>query len=84
MQVCSAGVEIYERYITQRDLLRTNTENSWLRYVNNMCIQDTWADALIVQAVPDALIVSIQIVKCNSGFSPITTVYVVQERNGSY
>ena len=38
-----------------------------------MCIQDTRADALIVQAVPDALNVSIQIFKYNSGFSAITT-----------
>ena len=62
-------------------MLRANTENSWLTYVNNMCIQSTWADALIVQAVADALNVSIQIVKYNSGLSPITTVYQVQERN---
>ena len=55
--------------------------NSWLRYLNNMCIQGTWADALIVQAVADALNVSIQIVESNPGFSPITTVNPVQERN---
>ena len=35
-----------------------------------MCIQSTWADALIVQAVADALNVSIQMVKFNLGFSP--------------
>ena len=50
----------------------SNTENSWLRYLNNMCIQGTWADALFVQAVADAL---------NPGFSPITTAKLVQERN---
>ena len=44
-----------------------------------MCIQGTWADAL--QAVADALNVSIQIVESNPGFSPITTVNPVQERN---
>ena len=31
------------------------TENSWLRYLNNMCIQGTWTDALIIQAVADQL-----------------------------
>ena len=46
-----------------------------------MCIQGTWADAPIVQAVADALNVSIQIVKSNSGFSPVTSVNLVQERN---
>ena len=46
-----------------------------------MCIQGTWSDALIVQAVADALNVVIHIVESNPGFSPITTVYPVQERN---
>ena len=46
-----------------------------------MCIQSTWADALIVQAVADAINVSIQMVKSNLGFSPNTTVNLVQERN---
>ena len=32
-------------------LIESDTENSWLRYLNNMCIQGTWADALIIQAV---------------------------------
>ena len=61
--------------------VESNTENSWLRYLNNMCIQGTWADALIVQAVADALNVSIQMVESNPGFSPITTVNPVHERN---
>ena len=39
--------------------IESNTENSWLRYLNNMSIQGTWADALIIQAVADALKVSI-------------------------
>ena len=47
-----------------------------------MCIQSTsWADALIVQAFAGALNVSIQMVKSNLGFSPNTTVNLVQERN---
>ena len=49
-----------------------------------MCIQGTWADALIIQAVADALNVTIQIVESNEGkFAPLTTVYPVQERNTS-
>ena len=46
-----------------------------------MCLQDAWADALIIQAVEDALNVTIQIVESNQGFAPLTTVYPVQERN---
>ena len=59
--------------------IENNTENSWLRYLN-MSIQGTWADALIIQAVADALKVTIQIVESNQGFAPLTT-YPVQERN---
>ena len=50
-----------------------------------MCTQGTWADALIIQAVADALKVNIQIVESNQGFAPLTTVYpAVQERNTVY
>ena len=66
--------------------IESNTENSWLiiRYLNNMCIQGTWADALIIQTVADVLKVTIQIVESNRGFAPLTTVYPVQERNTSF
>ena len=51
--------------------IESNTENSWLRYLNNMCIQGTWVDALIIQAVADALNVTIQTVESNQGFAPL-------------
>ena len=79
MQVRIAGVQ-YMRDHPER-FVESNTDNSWLRYLNDMCIQGTWSDALIVQAVADALNVVIHIVESNPGFSPITTVYPVQERN---
>ena len=66
-----------------RDNPERFTENSWLRYLNNMCIQGAWADALIIQAAADALNVTIQIVESNQGFAPLTTLYPVQERNTS-
>ena len=47
-----------------------------------MSIQGAWADALIIQAVADALKVTIEIVESNQGFA-LTTVYPVQERNTS-
>ena len=75
MHIRTAGVQFMrdnpERFIG------SNTENSWLRYLNNMCIQCTWADALIIQAV------TIQMVESNQGFAPLTTVYPVEERNTS-
>ena len=69
--------DIPERFI------ESNTENSWLRYLNNMSIQGTWVDALIIQTVVDALKVTIQIVKSNQGFAPLTTVYPVQEQRNT-
>ena len=79
MCIRTAGVRFMrdnpERFI------ESNTENLRLRYLNNMSIQGTWADALIIQAVADALKVTIQIIKSNRGFAPLTTVYPVQERN---
>ena len=48
-----------------------------------MCIQGTWADALIIQAAADALNVTIQIVESNQGFAPLATLYPVRERNTS-
>ena len=55
MRIHTAGVQFMrdnpERFI------ESNTKNSWLRrYLNNMCMQGTWADALIIQTVADALI----------------------------
>ena len=79
MRIRTAGVQFMrdnpERFI------ESNIENSWLRYLNNMSIQGTWADALIIQTVADALNATIQMVESNQGFAPLTTVYPVQERN---
>ena len=49
-------------------------------YLNNMSIQGTWADALIIQAVADALKVTIQIVKSNHG---LCTTYHCLPRSGT-
>ena len=81
MHIRTAGVQ-FMRDNPER-IIESNIENSWLRYLNNMCIQGTWADALIIQAVEDALNVTIQIVESNQGFAPLITVYPVQERNAS-
>ena len=38
-----------------------------------MSIQGTWADALIIQTVANALKVTIQIEESNQGFAPLPT-----------
>ena len=81
MHIRTAGVQFMRD--NPEKFIESNTENSWLRYPKNMCIQGTWADALIIQVVSDALNVTIQIVESNQGFAPLTTVYPVQERNTS-
>ena len=81
--ICKSVVLEFNMRDHRERFVESTTENSCLRYLSyNMCIQGTWADALIVQAVADKLHVSIQIVETNPGFSPITTtVNLVQERN---
>ena len=79
MHIRTAGVQ-FMRENPER-FIESITENSCLRYLNNMCIQGTRADALIIQAVADALKVTTQIVESNQGFAPLTTFYPVQERN---
>ena len=81
MRIRTAGVQLFRD--NPGRFIESNTENSWLRCLNNMCIQGTWVDAVIIQAVADALKVTIQIVESNQGFAPLTTVYLVQERNTS-
>ena len=81
MHIRNAGVQ-FMRDNPER-FTESNIENSWLRYLNNMCILGTWANSLIIQAVADALNVTIQIVESYQGFAPLITVYPVQERNTS-
>ena len=46
-----------------------------------MCTQGTWADALIIQAVADALKVNVQIVESNQGFN-CTTYHCLPSSSG--
>ena len=78
MRIRTAGVQFMrdnpERFI------ESNTKTSWLRYLNNMSIQGTLADALIIQTVADVLKVTIQIVESNQGFAPFTLPLFTQFR----
>ena len=79
--MCIPTAEVQFMIDNPERFIESITENSWLRYLNNMCIQGTWADALIIQAVADVLKVTIQIVESNKGFAPLITVNPVKERN---
>ena len=65
VRIRTAGVQFMRD--NPEKFIETNTENSWLRCLNDMSIQGTWADALIIQAVADALKVTIQIVESYQG-----------------
>ena len=80
MRIRTAGVQFMRD--NPKRFIESDTENSWLRYLNNMSIQGTWADALIIQAVADELKVTIQI-ESNQRFAPLTTVYPVQEKRNT-
>ena len=47
MRIHTAGVQFMRE--NPESFIESNTENSWLRYLNNMCTQGTWADARIIQ-----------------------------------
>ena len=53
MRIRTAGVQFMRDNPVR--FIKSNTENSWLSYLNNMCIQCTRADALIIQAMADDL-----------------------------
>ena len=57
--------------------IESNTDHSWLRYLNNMSCQGTWADAIIIQAVVNCLNLSIRIAESNKTFVPVTVVQPV-------
>ena len=62
---------VYERQPREIYCQEQETENSWLRYLNNMSIQGTPADELIIQTVADVLKVTIQILYNNPSYSRI-------------
>lgn len=78
----TAGVK-YTRDHPER-FIESNTESSWLRYLHNMSLQGTCADALIIQAVADTLNITINITESNQGFAPLTVVSPIPGGNNSF
>jgi hypothetical protein len=65
-EVRAAGIA-YMRDNPER-FIESNSEISWLEYLNNMSMQGTWGDAMIIQAVADQLKLKITIAKRMKGF----------------
>ena len=53
LHVRAAGIA-YMRHNPER-FIESNTETSRLEYLNNMSVQGTWGDAIIIQAVAEQL-----------------------------
>ena len=65
-EVRAAGIA-YMRDNPER-FIESNTEISWLQYLNNMSMQGTWGDAMIILAVADQLKLKITIAEKHEGF----------------
>ena len=75
LQVRAAGIA-YMRDNPER-FIESNTETSWLEYLNNMSMQGTWGDAIIIQAVADQLNLKIVIAETHEQFSEYSIVLAV-------
>ena len=63
--------------------IESNTEYSWQTYLNNMKQQGTWADGIIIQAVANALNLTINIIESNTNFSPVTVINPINTERDS-
>ena len=57
--------------------IETNTEYSWLHYLNSMSMQGTWCDGLIIQAVADQFNLRIVIAESHEYFHQFTIIRAV-------
>lgn len=78
MNVRSTGVQYMgnnpERFI------ESSTDHSWLKYLACMSQHGTWANAIVIKAVADALNLTTHIIQSNLGFaSVINTSAVISE-----
>ena len=68
----SIAVEYMKSHPEQ--FIESNTENSWIEYLNNMSRQGPWSDALIIQSTADSLRVRICLIESHSNFAHTTTI----------
>ena len=57
--------------------IESNTEYSWLQYLNNMSMQGTWCDGMIIQAVADQFNLRIIITETHEQFSQFSIICAV-------
>jgi hypothetical protein len=57
--------------------IESNTEISWLEYLNNMSMQGTWGDAMIIQSVADQLVSKITIAETHERFCEYSIIQPV-------
>ena len=57
--------------------IESNTESSWLVYLNNMSMPGTWADGIIIQAVADQLQLKLTIAETHEQFQEYSIVQPV-------
>ena len=56
------------------EFIESNVANSWLGYLNTMSMQGTWCDGLIVQAVANALGITLHIIESHQNFTERTII----------
>ena len=54
--------------------VESNTNRSWIGYLNNMSRQGTWCDALIIQGVAESMNLTIHIVESHNNFAERTII----------
>ena len=75
MNVRSTGVQCMRN--DPERFNESSTGHSWLKYLACLSQQCTWAVAIVIQAVDDALNLTIHIIECNSGFPSVTYISAV-------
>ena len=55
--------------------IESNTNRSWIGYLNNMSRQGTWCDALIIQGVAESMNLIIHIVESHHNFAEKTIIH---------
>ena len=74
MNICSTGVQYQYMRNNPERFTDSSTDHSWLRYLAYMSHQGTWADAIVIQGVADALNLTIRIIESNPGFALVTNI----------
>ena len=75
LDIRTAGIA-YMRENPER-FIESNTEYSWLQYLNNMSMQGTWCDGMIIQAVADQFNLRIIITETHEQFSQFSIICAV-------